>query len=989
MQKIRGHLREIGRQLWDRGGSPGSGRAAVMIGAGFSRNAMPRASIAAKFPGWEDLSRALVEKLYPACDGCNCASELPPKPTCGQAKLRRRRIEGARETSGSLRLAEMYEAVHGRAALEGVIGGAIPNGQYQPHTVHQKLVRLPWADIFTTNWDRMLEDAIDLYDRSYAIVNSVRQIPIARSPRIVKLHGTLDAGSRLISTESDYLNYPREFAPFVSLVQQSMMENVFVLIGFSGEDPNFLQWLGWVRAQLGEYIQQVYLVDFSDPDEAERRLLSRRGVIPLNIRELLDDDGPGTDHAAALMKFFEALDNAKYETRANLNWPKGKRGKWVMSSEFDQSPSDVQRVWKGRLKEAPQWLVLPASNRDLLHGYLGVNAAGSETNGEFNKLIELVSGDGSGTSPPSLVERLEAAGTLLELHSLGATEPGDQLLEALARLLAMLYERNSGSAETAANGGDRKSPEPPPADLAVPDVGDGEAFTRMWCREGSSKRLAEEIRALGGPARDGAMAALVATLRDARRKLERKLFDWVTETLEAVGGEADSVLQARIERVVWHLAALEPVEAKAAWERLLVKWSEPAWALRKSALAIELEEIVPACRLLEESMEQIRKIRSDTETAVAAIWRDSREGWIYYAYRSLLRQHGASIPSGSRRERDLSNEEVIDGLDDRLSEGAAGRADPRVEIAACEARLVEAAYSLRLAGEQPSRRVIEAGRAAASEFLGVARQAGMAATAVRHERFLPFAPPLAMTAAALLWTSNFERALGILFRSAVASDLAAGPIPITGLIEAMSAEQVDEFLLILGEKALGLVSVVGRPEVRPSYLWKRLDLVLGLLSALAQHPKHLSLGVLDVACKLHDRPEFGKLKEIYIALGRVFEIVLVHTQPDEWGQVLVRLFELSVPLRSGECWGDLRWPDPFRLLIRRQDGGSPDAEIGFGLTELGRRAAAAPKSGALDFARSHARFTPLAALQGLSSAETRPVRRRLAFLAEIGYPGDP
>jgi len=181
------------------------------------------------------------------------------------------------------------------------------------------------------------------------------------------------------------------------------------------------------------------------------------------------------------------------------------------------------------------------------------------------------------------------------------------------------------------------------------------------------------------------------------------------------------------------------------------------------------------------------------------------------------------------------------------------------------------------------------------------------------------------------------------------------------------------------------------PVIGALCVWKRLDLVLGLLSALARHPNAPSLGVLDIACKLHDRPELGKLKEIYIGLGRIFEIVLVRARPDEWGQILRRLFELSVPLRSGECWGDARWPgwpDPFRFLVRRPGDRGPDADAGFGLTDLGQRAAAATKSEPLDFARFLARFGPLVDLQGLSMSETWPVRRRLAFLAAVGYPGD-
>ena len=77
------------------------------------------------------------------------------------------------------------------------------------------------------------------------------QLPLLGQPRIVKLHGSLPATFPLISTEEDYRTYPSKFAPFVNTVRQAMMETVLCLIGFSGDDPNFLHWSGWVRDNLG------------------------------------------------------------------------------------------------------------------------------------------------------------------------------------------------------------------------------------------------------------------------------------------------------------------------------------------------------------------------------------------------------------------------------------------------------------------------------------------------------------------------------------------------------------------------------------------------------------------------------------------------------------------------------------------------------------------------------------------------------------------
>ena len=71
---------------------------------------------------------------------------------------------------------------------------------------------------------------------------------------------------RLICTEEDYRTYPKKFAPFVNTVQQAMMETVFCLSRvFTGDDPNFLQWSGWVRDNLGVLLApKIYLAGWLD-----------------------------------------------------------------------------------------------------------------------------------------------------------------------------------------------------------------------------------------------------------------------------------------------------------------------------------------------------------------------------------------------------------------------------------------------------------------------------------------------------------------------------------------------------------------------------------------------------------------------------------------------------------------------------------------------------------------------------------------------------
>lgn len=64
------------------------------------------------------------------------------------------------------------------------------------------------------------------------------------------------------------------------------MENTLVLLGFSGDDPNFLYWSGWVRDRLGAKAPLIYLVGALDLSSSKRKMLEGRGVQPIDLARL-------------------------------------------------------------------------------------------------------------------------------------------------------------------------------------------------------------------------------------------------------------------------------------------------------------------------------------------------------------------------------------------------------------------------------------------------------------------------------------------------------------------------------------------------------------------------------------------------------------------------------------------------------------------------------------------------------------------------------
>ncbi len=303
------NLRSVADALWV---NQPIGRASVMIGAGFSKNAVPATTnISNKktFPGWSELTEAMAHELYSSPDD--------------KSRLQKA-LQLASSTSGSLRIADEYRAWKGRGKLDKLLKQTIPDGEYKPGKLHQLLFRLPWSDVLTTNFDTLLERAAENeIDRSYSIIRSQLDIPGSMKPRIVKLHGSFPDTKPFVITEDDFRTYERDNQAMVNLVQQCFVENTTCLLGFSGDDPNFLRWTGWVRDVLGQsHMEPIYLVGLFGHSPAQRALLEERYVRSIDLAPLfpktkwLDD---GKRHQAATEWFLRALANLRpFDLR---KWP--------------------------------------------------------------------------------------------------------------------------------------------------------------------------------------------------------------------------------------------------------------------------------------------------------------------------------------------------------------------------------------------------------------------------------------------------------------------------------------------------------------------------------------------------------------------------------------------------------------------------------------------------------------------------------------------
>ena len=343
---IRSLLDEVAERIW-------SDQAAVMVGAGFSKNA------SSSFPDWGELGDIFYEKIY---------GEKPGNKN---------------NYLNVSKLADEIEAEFGRPELNKLLREAIPDLQHAPSSLHTQLLDLPWTDVFTTNYDTLLERACGSTTlQKYNVVRNPKKLVHSKKPRIIKLHGDFES-EQLVITEDDYRQYPKNFELFVNTVRQTLLESTLCLIGFSGDDPNFSQWTGWIRDNLdSEDFPKIYLIGIFNLSAARKKLLEERNIIPFDMSEC--EDIGEDDHYEGLDRFINHLllrkkDNGLLRKKDNgLRWPRSQNSvgpdsepadKFISPDRGKDRTDQIKELlfeWQRQRFSYPGWEVLPED----LHNYL-------------------------------------------------------------------------------------------------------------------------------------------------------------------------------------------------------------------------------------------------------------------------------------------------------------------------------------------------------------------------------------------------------------------------------------------------------------------------------------------------------------------------------------------------------------------------------------------------------------------------------------------
>ncbi len=173
---------------------------------------------------------------------------------------------------------------------------------------HRILARLPISTFWTTNYDKLLENALKEANKRADVKYEVEQIFNTHPRRdavIYKMHGDVDHPGKAVLAKQDYERYYSTHEPFISALTGDLTTKTFLFIGFSFTDPNLDYVLSRINVKHREekrdhyfFIKRPKLGDKRSETQADLDYNLRRQQLVINelrrygIQALVIDDYP-------------------------------------------------------------------------------------------------------------------------------------------------------------------------------------------------------------------------------------------------------------------------------------------------------------------------------------------------------------------------------------------------------------------------------------------------------------------------------------------------------------------------------------------------------------------------------------------------------------------------------------------------------------------------------------------------------------------------
>lgn len=128
---------------------------------------------------------------------------------------------------------------------------------------HKIIARLPISTIWTTNFDKLVEEALREAGKNVDIKLRDKDIATHKKGREVvlyKMHGDIARPDEVVICKDDYGRYARNHPIFQNTLEGDLLSKTFLFLGFSFSDPNLDFMLGHLRSLLEDSKREHYAI---------------------------------------------------------------------------------------------------------------------------------------------------------------------------------------------------------------------------------------------------------------------------------------------------------------------------------------------------------------------------------------------------------------------------------------------------------------------------------------------------------------------------------------------------------------------------------------------------------------------------------------------------------------------------------------------------------------------------------------------------------
>ena len=284
----------------------------LFIGAGLSINAnLPQGMT---MPTWSQLASLLAKEL----------KQLSAQPS----------IEI--ENNDPLEIISLYERLLGRNILITKMAELLHIQHAKPGPVHKQLSKINEFDtIVTTNFDHILERSYGIEEVNVIVGDkNISKYSPHTHTNIIKIHGDFSNYPTMVITKNDYKLFHNNHPVLATNVAAWFSTKIPLFIGYSLNDPHFIQIKDFLKEALGDFLNRWFIVQF-DATQREITKAQNDDMLVINLRT------EGETKERVLLKFLREIQD--YVTTKHMNTLAS------TEEELQRQPQQIKEISKDNL----------------------------------------------------------------------------------------------------------------------------------------------------------------------------------------------------------------------------------------------------------------------------------------------------------------------------------------------------------------------------------------------------------------------------------------------------------------------------------------------------------------------------------------------------------------------------------------------------------------------------------------------------------------